>query len=84
MTEQQQKDTIDVSFAVLAGTIREAEASGMTFREYLEQLRTVEREAIRRREMAEQVAGLCEATKTRKPRADKGKPRKVKTEQPTE
>lgn len=76
--QQPTPDAFDVSFTMMAQTIREAEASGMTFREYLEQLRTVEREAIRRREMAETVAGLCSATKIRKPRAGKGKPRKAK------
>lgn len=71
-------EAFDVSFETMAKMIREAEASGVTFREYLEKLRIAEREAIQRRELAEAVAGLCSATKVRKPRADKGKPRKAK------
>lgn len=78
MTEQ--IDHLSVGFVELAGVIREVEGSGLTFTQYLNGLRKSVVEAERKLKTAERVAGLCSATKVRRTRCDKGKPRKPESE----
>lgn len=76
--EAEEQERTEVSFGVLAAVIAEVKAAGLTFREYLATLEQAVSDATRKLELAQSVANLCTATKTRKPRADKGNPRSAK------
>ena len=70
------KPAIEFAFDELASIVRDKDALGISFGEYLEQLEDLATAANRKLEIARMVADTCEATKTRKPRKDKGIPRK--------
>lgn len=70
------KPAIELAFDELAAVVAEKTKAGISFTEYLKQLEAEVETAERRLELARAAADACEATKTRKPRADKGKPRK--------
>jgi hypothetical protein len=74
MTED--KPAIEFAFDELAEIVKDKDALGISFGEYLEQLEAKANAAARKLEIARCVADTCEATKTRKPRKDRGVPRK--------
>ena len=76
------KPALELAFDELAGVVKEKEQAGLSFTEYLRKLEAEVETAERRLELARAAADACEATKTRKPRSDRGKPRK-KAESPT-
>lgn len=87
MTED--KPAIELAFDELAAVVAEKTKAGISFTEYLKQLEAEVETAERRLELARAAADACEATKTRKPRSDRGHPRKrraavgPKTDDPT-
>ena len=70
------KPAIEFAFDELAAIVRDKDAMGLTFDSYLKHLEDVAATAARKLEIARCVADTCEATKTRKPRKDRGVPRK--------
>ena len=70
------KPAVEIAFDELAEVIRDKDRLGITFGEYLEQLQEQADAINRKLEIARTVADTCQATKTRKPRKDKGVPRK--------
>jgi hypothetical protein len=72
----EEKSAVEFAFDELAVIVRDKDALGISFGEYLEQLEALATAANRKLEIARTVADTCEATKTRKPRKDKGIPRK--------
>jgi len=70
------QDPLELSFVELASLIRDKDASGMTLDNYIKSLQEKMAELQRQLDIAEAARNLCSATKSRKPRADKGKPRK--------
>jgi len=70
------KPAIEFAFDELAEIVKDKDALGISFSEYLEQLEAKANAAARKLEIARCVADTCEATKTRKPRKDRGVPRK--------
>lgn len=82
MSEQVDKPTVEVAFDELAAVVREKDASGLTFDAYLKKLKAEAEAAARKYDVAQAVANQCEATKTRKPRCDRGKPRKRESAAP--
>ena len=75
------KSAIEFAFGELAEIIREKDRLDISFIEYLDQLEAQAAAAARKLEVARSVANTCEATKTRKPRKDKGVSRKKNGEQ---
>ena len=67
---------VELAFTELAAVIREKDELGLTFDEYLKELEKNAGAAARKLDVARAVADVCEATKTRKPRKDRGVPRK--------
>ena len=78
------KPAVEIAFDELAEVIRDKDRLSITFGEYLEILQEKADAANRWLEIARTVADTCQATKTRKPRKDKGVSRKKNGEQPTE
>lgn len=70
------KPAIELAFDELAAVVAEKTKAGISFTEYLKKLEAEVETAERRLELARAAADACEATKTRKPRSDKGQPRK--------
>lgn len=70
------KPAIELAFDELAAVVAEKTKAGISFTEYLKNLEAEVETAERRLELARAAADACEATKTRKPRSDKGRPRK--------
>jgi len=70
------KPAIEFAFDELAEIVKDKDALGISFGEYLEQLEAKASAAARKLEIARCVADTCAATKTRKPRKDRGVPRK--------
>ena len=70
------KPANELAFNELAAVIREKDELGMTFDEYIKSLENTSAAAARKLDVARAVADVCEATKTRKPRKDRGVPRK--------
>lgn len=75
MTEQE-TPAVELAFTELAAVIREKDELKLSFDEYLKKLEQEANAAIRKLDVARAVADVCEATKTRKPRKDRGVPRK--------
>ena len=73
---EQETPAVELAFTELAAVIREKDELGFTFDEYLKELAFNASAANRKLEVARAVADMCEATKTRKPRKDRGVPRK--------
>ena len=73
---EQDKPAVELAFDEMAVIVREKDQLGLTFDKYLEQLRYNADAAARKLEVAQSIADTCEATKTRKPRKDRGVPRK--------
>ena len=71
-----EKTALDLAWDEMAELVRECQDAGLTFSQYVKQLEQQADAAARKLEVARAAAGLCEATKLRKPRADRGKPRK--------
>ena len=67
---------VELAFTELAAVIREKDELGLSFDEYLKELEKTASAANRKLEVARAVADMCEATKTRKPRKDRGVSRK--------
>ena len=74
MTEEQ--PAVELAFNELAEIVKEKDDLGLSFDKYLKQLEDTAIAATRKLEVARGVAGMCEATKTRKPRKDRGVKRK--------
>ena len=74
MTEEQ--PAVELAFNELAEIVKEKDDLGLSFDKYLKQLEDTAIAAARKLEVARSVAGVCEATKTRKPRKDRGVKRK--------
>ena len=74
------KEPIELAFDELASVVKAKDDSGLTFPEFIDSLRTKAAEAQRQLDIAEAARDLCSETKGRKPRADKGKPRRKPTE----
>jgi hypothetical protein len=70
------KPAIEFAFDELAEIVKDKDTLGISFSEYLEQLEAKASAAARKLDIARAVANTCEATKTRKPRKDRGVPRK--------
>jgi len=81
VTEPEDKPAVELAFTELAEIVREKDQLGLTFDKYLKQLEEQANAAARKLEVARGVAGMCEATKIRKPRKDRGVKRKK--EEPT-
>ena len=75
-----EKTALDLAWDEMAELVRECQDAGLTFSQYVKQLEQQADAAARKLEVARAAAGLCEATKLRKPRADRGKPRKRKAD----
>ena len=80
MTEDQ---PVELAFNELAEIIREKDERALSFDKYLKHLEETANAAVRKLEVARSVAGICEATKTRKPRKDRGVKRKKVTDATT-
>ena len=78
------RPAIEFAFDELAEIVKDKDALGISFGEYLEQLEAKASAAARKLEIARCVADTCAATKTRKPRKDKGVPRKKNGDVTTE
>lgn len=76
------QEPIELAFTELAAVIREKDESGLSFAEYLDKLKDLAAQAARKLEIAEAAKDMCSETKSRRPRSDKGKPRKKSDEQP--
>ena len=70
------KPAVELAFTELAEIVHEKDSLGLTFDKYLKQLEDIASAAARKLEIARSVADMCEATKTRKPRKDRGVRRK--------
>ena len=73
---------MDIAAGELLAIVNDKEASGLNWSEFMLRLRRDVEAAQHRLDVALQVQDVCSATKPRKPRADKGRPRKPKPEQP--
>lgn len=73
---EQDKPAVELAFDEMAVIVREKDESGLSFDKYLDKLETEAAMAARKLEVAQSIADTCEATKTRKPRKDRGVPRK--------
>jgi len=73
MTED--KSALDLAWDEMAALVQECQAAGLTFSQYVRQLEQAADAAFRKLEVARAAAGICEATKLRKPRSDRGKRR---------
>ena len=71
-----EKPAVELAFDEMAAIVREKDESGLSFDKYLDKLEAEAATAARKLEVAQSVADTCEATKTRKPRKDRGVPRK--------
>jgi len=69
----------ELAFNELAQIVKEKDELGTSFDKYLKQLEEQASAANRKLELARSVANMCEATKTRKPRKDRGVKRKKET-----
>jgi len=74
----EQTEPIEVAWTNLATLIKEKEALKLSFPDYLERLRLEADNAARKLEIAKRAAGICEETKPRRTRKDKGIPRAKK------
>ena len=72
------KEPLEVTFEELAEVIRGKEESKLSFPDYVASLRVAADNAARKVELAEACINMCEQTKGRRPRKDKGQPRKRK------
>ena len=79
MTDQ---TPMDIAAGELLAIVTEKEAAGLSWDAFVADLRRQVEAAQHRLDVALQVQDVCSATKPRKPRADKGRPRKAKPEQP--
>ena len=68
-------EPLELAFSQLAAVIKDKDESGLSFPEFIDSLRNKAAEAQRQLQLAEAARDLCEETKARKPRSDKGKPR---------
>ena len=75
-TNETTKSAGEFTFEEMAKLIQEKEAAGVEFQVFMRQLEKQAAEAARRVEVVYGMANICAATKTRKPRSDKGKKRK--------
>jgi hypothetical protein len=72
----EEKSAEELAFDELAAVVREKDESGLSFSKYIERLEELADQAARKLEVARAHAETCTATKLRKPRCDRGKPRK--------
>ncbi len=83
MSDKESADTKsaeEFSFLELARLIQDKEERGVEFQVFIRQLEEEQVVATRRVEVARLVADVCKATRTRKPRRDKGKKRQPKSQ----
>ena len=76
MTEE--KTPMDIAAGELLAIVTEKEAAGLNWSEFMLRLRRDVEAAQHHLDVALKVQDVCSATKPRKPRADKGRPRKAK------
>jgi len=69
------KSSEEIAFEEMARLIQEKESAGVEMQVFIRKLEEEAAQAARRVEVARIVADICVATKTRKPRSDKGKKR---------
>lgn len=72
----QDKPAVELAFDELAAVVAEKERLGISFTEFLKRLEAEVEAATRKYELARTAADICQATKLRKPRSDRGRPRK--------
>ena len=75
-TEELDESAEELAFAELAAIVREVGENRLTFSQYLKRLEQEVETATRKLEVARAHAETCSATKLRKPRCDRGKPRR--------
>ena len=78
MTEKRQTDPLDVTARELLEVIQQKEEFDLSFPDYIAELRAEVDAATRKLQLAEACRDLCDETKGRRPRKDKGVPRKRK------
>ena len=71
-----EKSAEELAFDELAAVVREKDQSGLSFGEYIKRLEELADQAARKLEVARAASETCSATKLRKPRCDRGKPRR--------
>ncbi len=69
------------SMATLFEVVKSVEASGKSYAEILEDAKADVEKAEHRLQLLQSIANVCKPTKTRKPRKDRGMPRKKTQEQ---
>ena len=75
---------MDLAAGELLAIVNEKEAAGLNWSDFMLRLRRDVEAAQHRLDVALQVQDVCSATKPRKPRADKGRPRKAKAPPPAD
>ena len=71
-------DPMDLSAAAMMRLLTQKAELRMTWEEFKKYKQDAVAQAVNELEIVQQCEGVCSATKPRKPRSDKGKPRKAK------